>query len=462
MHSSGVNSTAHQPTPRRGPSRAGRPTPANPSSESAENTPLYVAVEYASQAIHKSETVLAGHWHNIRIAFIDSGITTPFADWLTQAFGNHDLITIVRAAFATSWRQVQASGSREAGRRRSAAKRLGLDGIWELYLWFGASVRSQRCWRLLPQGSEISARQLFIELCRVREQQRPLGKQKHHLEAPFRPREFELACRALTGRETTREPETRDDRDKKDSRKQHKLGEERTEQEREQEQVDDQEETSKTGHHQHRIQDDNLGYFDDTLDSESEIQYHEDDSGFCSDFDSVDMGAQGSSGTQKRTPDGAPSPEEPSTHINDAQTSEMAQRLSAAKSKLAAVQRDCDAKKSQWEGVADCETSTMLECKQHIDARVTLIMEEDTEDSEQASVTDKGARSLGDLERDLKAAVSKKRKASRQIESLRAKSQRLKDSEETMLALFDKAVEDHLGRMRQEQQTIVGPEADRQ
>ncbi|KAK1569545.1 uncharacterized protein LY79DRAFT_571675 [Colletotrichum navitas] len=468
MQRPGANSTSHQLTSRSLRSQAARPAPDNPSSESRNiiTSTLHVAVVSASQAISQSDTVLAAHWDNIRTAFIASGITTPFADWITQAFGNHNLLTIVRAAFATRWRQVEDSGSREVSRRRSAAKRLGLDGIWELYLWFGASVQSQRCWRLLPAGLEISARQFFVELCRVRAQQ-PLGKQKHHLEKPFGPREFELACCALTDRVTIRELETRDDQDKQDNRnqrrvvRQHRVEEDRQfemqQAEQGQERPGEQRETSKTGRCQDKTQHDDSGYFEDSLDSESEERDNEqDDPGSFGVSDNIGMGSQVSSGASNVTE----SPQEPPTDMNDAQMNEIAQRLSVAKSKLAEVQDDCAAKKSQWEEVANSGTSAMHKYKMQIDARVSSIMEEDVEDPDKGSSEDESARGLGDLERDLKAAVSRKRKASRQIESLTTKSQRLMESEETMLALFKKAVEEHLGRMQQEQETIVGPGAD--
>ncbi|KAF5482735.1 hypothetical protein CGCF413_v015573 [Colletotrichum fructicola] len=182
--------------------RAARLAPDKPPSETTVIGPLHAAVSSASQAILRSDTALAAYWENICTAFIASGITTPFADWMTQTFGNqHNLLTLVRAAFATQWRHIEESCSREeVGRRRSAAHRLGLDEIWLLYLWFGASVQSQRCWKKLPPGSAISARQLFIELRRIREQQ-PRGK--HYLEKSFGPREFEIACGALTGNKAT-------------------------------------------------------------------------------------------------------------------------------------------------------------------------------------------------------------------------------------------------------------------
>ncbi|KAK2010623.1 hypothetical protein LZ32DRAFT_649084 [Colletotrichum eremochloae] len=485
MYQSGANSTAHQPTSHRVRSQATQPSSDNPSSES-ENTiidpqTLSAAVVSASQAIHQSDTVLACHWNNICTAFVASGITTPFADWLTEAFGNHNLLTIVRAAFAKQWRKIEDSGSREVSRRRSSAKRLGLDGIWELYLWFGLSVQSQRCWRHLPPRVEFSARELFVKLCHIREQQQPPRQQKHHLEKPFGPREFELACCALIDRDTIQEPEAQDGQYKQDNRKQRqverqrRVEEQRIEEERasadrqeEQGQAEQQDKTSKSGRRQHQMQDDDSGYFEDTTDNETEKRDHEQDGPrFFGLFDNDDLGA-----AKSTTP-----PQKPSADMSDYQTSDMtqtsdmnqtsdttqtshmAQRLEETKSKLAVVRADCAAKKSQWEEVSKSETSLVLKCKEHIDARVRSIIEEDVEDTQGYS-RNESARGLGDLERDLKAAVSRKRKASRQIESLTAKSQRLKESEETMLALFDKALEEHMGRMQQEQETIIGPGAD--
>ncbi|KAI8232414.1 hypothetical protein K4K54_011922 [Colletotrichum sp. SAR 10_86] len=518
--------------------RAARLAPDNPSSENTVIGTLHAAVSSASQAILRSDTALASHWKNICAAFIASGITTPFADWLTQVFGNqHNLLTLVRAAFATQWRHIEESCSREeVGRRRSAANRLGLDEVWLLYLWFGASVQSQRCWKELPPGSAISARQLFVELRRIREQQ-PRGK--HYLEKSFGPREFEIACGALTARGTNQQPDTRGEQGKSDVPQQGQVQEQRPvekpqqveksqqvekpqqveksqqvekpqqvekhaqaeeyrrvtelyrlvyerrqveEQQRVKEQrlkeradeqkkqqVDKQkeqqageQETSKTGRRQSQLQHDDSGFFDGTSDNESDKQQPEDDSELSGDTDTVDMGTRASSAAAK----GKTSPNEPSTIEPDPKSQDIIKRISAARSKLDAAQDDCAAKKSEWEEVAQSETSAMLTYKKDIDARVSSIMRGDVQDFDREEESgeddeDEDARGLGELEQDLKAAASRKRKASRQIESLTAKSQRLHESKETMLAQFESALEGHLERIKQEEETIVGPGEDR-
>ncbi|KAI8163220.1 hypothetical protein KHU50_007658 [Colletotrichum sp. SAR 10_65] len=430
----------------------------NPSSENTVIGTLHAAVSSASQAILRSDTALASHWKNICAAFIASGITTPFADWLTQVFGNqHNLLTLVRAAFATQWRHIEESCSREeVGRRRSAANRLGLDEVWLLYLWFGASVQSQRCWKELPPGSAISARQLFVELRRIREQQ-PRGK--HYLEKSFGPREFEIACGALTARGTNQQPDTRGEQGKSDVPQQGQVQEQRPVEKPQQ--VEKSQQVEKPQQVEKHAQAEEYRRVTE-LYRLVDKQQHGDDSELSGDTDTVDMGTRASSAAAK----GTTSPQEPSTIEPDPKSRDIAKKISAARSKLDAVQDDCAAKKSEWEEVAQSETSAMLIYKKDIDARVSSIMRGDVQDFDREEESgedneDEDAKGLGELEQDLKAAASRKRKASRQIESLTAKSQRLHESRDTMLAQFEKALEGHLERMKQEEETIVGPGEDR-
>ncbi|GKT67446.1 hypothetical protein ColTof4_14374 [Colletotrichum tofieldiae] len=172
-----------------------------PKTLSAATTALKTAVEELALAIDDSQESLVKRWKSLQVSFAATNPTTSFAEYVQSVIPAFALITILRAVFARDWEQLKTKGKTETSRRESAASRLGLQETWELYLWFGASVQSQRCWKSLPQGLSYSAKDLFYELEKIH-RERTGENGKHYAVDSFQPRVFAKAAAVLAGRQS--------------------------------------------------------------------------------------------------------------------------------------------------------------------------------------------------------------------------------------------------------------------
>ncbi|KAJ5003319.1 hypothetical protein K4K48_012106 [Colletotrichum sp. SAR 10_66] len=153
---------------------------------------LEAAICCILDAVNKTEDVLNHLWQSVKDQYIASNIQEPFPAFIQRRISRFDLITILRAVFAQTWDKIQQTqGKREISRLRSAASRFGLQDDFELFLWFGSAVKSQRTWRIVAAQKELpSARDLHLKLeasCRRR------LPYLHPLQLEFQPKDFEQA-----------------------------------------------------------------------------------------------------------------------------------------------------------------------------------------------------------------------------------------------------------------------------
>lgn len=149
-------------------------------------------------AVNKTEDVLNHLWQSVKDQYIAANIGEPFPDFIQRRISRFDLITILRAVFAQTWDTIQQTqGKREISRRHAAASRFGLQDDFELFLWFGSAVKSQRTWRIVAAQKELpSARDLHLRLEASCRQRLPY---LHPLHLEFQPKDFEQVLQQHNG-----------------------------------------------------------------------------------------------------------------------------------------------------------------------------------------------------------------------------------------------------------------------
>ncbi|WYZ36309.1 hypothetical protein EsH8_XII_000059 [Colletotrichum jinshuiense] len=178
------------------------------------NTPTDSAVEPSLDAAVKTfiDTATLAHssieasWSRLKQTYIQVSIRIskayvkphhplphhlpPFPLWIEKAVLDRRLVHLsLQATHGEHWSTKVTTNRAEAGYRKRAARHLGLDDHFELYLWFGErKVETRSCWENFPE--HITKHDLFD---RLEAQRATIHDQRSYLTHPYTVGEFAAA-----------------------------------------------------------------------------------------------------------------------------------------------------------------------------------------------------------------------------------------------------------------------------